>query len=141
MFVNKLKLEKKYTTPSPFTLKSAPPAQFLHLWVLRAFFLSRGVTSMRLLWGVLLPRVWFAWVLRRDFVHPGVLRPVVLRSEVLHHGVLDLCVLCPGVLYEYYVLWVLQLVVLYFEGLTLRSLTGGLHIQGSYSPVFFYLGV
>ena len=141
MFVNKLKLEKKYTTPSPFTLKSAPPAQFLHLWVLRECFLSRGVTSMRLLRGVLLPRVLLAWVLRRDFLHPGVLRPVVLRSEVLHHGVLDLCVLCPGVLYEYYVLWVLQLVVLYFEVLTLRSLTGGLHIQGSYSPVFFYLGV
>lgn len=126
MFVNKLKLEKKYTTPSPFTLKSAPPAQFLHLWVLRECFLSRGVTSMRLLRGVLLPRVLLAWVLRRDFLHPGVLRPVVL---------------CPGVLYEYYVLWVLQLVVLYFGGLTLRSLTGVLHIQGSYSPVFFYLGV
>lgn len=136
MFVSKLKLEKKYTTPSPFTLKSAPPAQFLHLWVLRECFLSRGVTSMRLLRGVLLPRVLLAWVLRRDFLHPGVLRPVVL-----HHGVLDLCVLCPGVLYEYYVLWVLQLVVLYFGGLTLRSLTGVLHIQGSYSPVFFYLGV
>lgn len=143
MFVNKLKLEKKYTTPSHFTLKSAPPAQFLHLWVLRECFLSRGVTSMRLLRGVLLPRVLLAWVLRRDFLHPGVLRPsvLVLRSEVLHHGVLDLCVLCPGVLYEYYVLWVLQLVVLYFGGLTLRSLTGVLHIQGSYSPVFFYLGV
>ena len=141
MFVNKLKLEKKYTTPSPFTLKSAPPAQFLHLWVLRECFLSRGVTSIRLLRGVLLPRVLLAWVLRRDFLHPGVLRPVVLRSEVLHHGILDLWVFCPGVLYEYYVLWVLQLVVLYFEGLTLRSLTGGLHIQGSYSPVFFYLGV
>lgn len=126
MFVNKLKLEKKYTTPSPFTLKSAPPAQFLHLWVLRECFLSRGVTSMRLLRGVLLPRVLLAWVLRRDFLHPGVLRPVVL---------------CPGVLYEYYVLWVLQLVVLYFGGLTLRSLTGVLHIQGFYSPVFFYLGV
>ena len=136
MFVSKLKLEKKYTTPCPFTLNSAPPAQFLHLWVLRECFLSRGVTSMRLLRGVLLPRVLLAWVLRRDFLHPGVLRPVVL-----HHGVLDLCVLCPGVLYEYYVLWVLQLVVLYFGGLTLRSLTGVLHIQGSYSPVFFYLGV
>ena len=49
MFVNKLKLEKKYTTPSPFTLKFAPAPQFLHLWVLRACFLSRGVTSMRLL--------------------------------------------------------------------------------------------
>ena len=141
MFVNKVKLEKKYTTPSPYTLKSAPPAQFLHLWVLRACFLSRGATSMRLLWGVLHPRVLLAWVLRRDFVHPGVLRPVVLHSEVLHHGVLDLWVLCPGVLYEYYVLWVLQLVVLCFGGLTLRSLTGGLHIQGSYSPVFLYLGV
>ena len=82
-----------------------------------------------------------AWVLRRDFVHSGVLRRVVLRSEVLHHGVLDLWVLCPGVSYEYYVLWVLQLVVLYFGGLTLRSLTEGLHIQGSYSPVFLYLGV
>lgn len=141
MFVSKLKLEKKYTTPSPFTLNSAPPAQFLHLWVLRECFLSRVVTSMRLLRGVLLPRVLLAWVSRRDFLHPGDLRPVALRSEVLHHGVLDLCVLCPGVLYEYYVLWVLQLVVLYFGGLTLRSLTGVLHIQGSYSPVFFYLGV
>lgn len=141
MFVNKLKLEKKYTTPSPFTLKSAPPAQFLHLWVLRECFLSRGVTSMRLLRGVLLPRVLLAWVLRRDFLHPGVLRPVVLRSEDLHHGILDLWVFRPGVLYKYYVLWVLQLVVLYFGGLTLRSLTGVLHIQWSYSPVFFYLGV
>lgn len=78
-----------------------------------------------------------AWVLRRDFVHPGVLhlvvlRPGVFRSEVLHHA------------------WCLRFIGVMSRGLTrvlrLMGLTAsGLIFWGSYATFldrrFTYPGV
>lgn len=36
------KIGKEVYPPSAHTLKSAPPAQFLHIWVLRAYVFYQG---------------------------------------------------------------------------------------------------